>query len=262
MQLKIDGKRAFVATGGRPLNHERPSIVFVHGAGLDHSVWPLPMRHFRRHGRNVLGVDLPGHGRSAGPALDSIAAMADWVAAALETTKIEQAAIVGHSMGSLVALETAARHPSRTRALAMLGTATPMPVHEQLLAAAQANDYRALDMLSLWGHAYAGQIGGFGAPGMWKTGGHLRLLEQAAPGVIYADLKACNDYGDGLANAGRVTCPTLLIIADHDLMTPAKAAKALAVAIPQSRVVEIQNCGHAMLTEQPNSVLDALIEIL
>jgi pimeloyl-ACP methyl ester carboxylesterase len=262
MELKIDGKAAFVATEGKALDQERGSILFVHGAGLDHTVWPLPMRYFARHQRNVLGVDLPGHGRSQGPPLETIEAMGDWLVAVLDAVGLTQAAFVGHSMGSLVTLAAVGRHPARARALVLIGASTPMAVHERLLSAAQVNAHGAIDMLNIWGHSQAGQIGGVGAPGLWNTGSALRLWEQAAPGVIYADLKACNDYKEGPAHAARVTCPTLVIIGNRDIMTPPSAGRKLASAIAGARTVVIRDSGHAMLDEQPNAVLDALIEIL
>lgn len=262
MELKIAGKTAFVATVGRALDPDRPTILFVHGVGLDHSVWPLPMRYFARHGRNVLAVDLPGHGRSQGPPLTTIEAMGDWLLKVLDSAGIEQSAFVGHSMGSLVTLAGVARHPVRARALVLIGASAPMPVHERLLAAAQANAHGAIDMLNIWGHSQAGQIGGVGAPGLWKTGSALRLWEQAAPGVIYADLKACNDYKEGPTHAAQIACPALVIIGDRDIMTPPSAGRKLASAIAGARTVTIRNSGHALLEEQPNAVLDALTEVL
>lgn len=262
MELKVAGKTAFVATAGKTLDRDRPSILFVHGAGLDHSVWPLPMRYFARHGRNVLAVDLPGHGRSEGPPLTTIEAMGDWLLKVLDAAGLEQSAFVGHSMGSLVTLAAAGRHAARTRALVLIGASAPMPVHERLLAAAQANAHGAIDMLNIWGHSQAGQIGGVGAPGLWKTGSALRLWEQAAPGVIYADLKACNAYKEGQTHAAQVACPALVIIAERDIMTPPSAGQKLARVIAGARTVIIRNSGHALLEEQPNAVLDALAEAL
>jgi pimeloyl-ACP methyl ester carboxylesterase len=262
MKLKIDSKTAFVATDGKVLDAGGASILFVHGAGLDHTVWPLPMRYFARHGRNVLGVDLPGHGRSEGPPLETIEAMGDWLVAVLDAAGLGQAAFVGHSMGSLVTLAAVGRHPVRARALVLIGASAPMPVHEHLLSAARANAHGAIDMLNIWGHSQAGQIGGVGAPGLWKTGSALRLWEQAAPGVIYTDLKACNDYKEGPAHAAKITCPALVIIGDRDVMTPPSAGRKLASVIVGARTTVIRNSGHAMLEEQPNAVLDALAELL
>jgi pimeloyl-ACP methyl ester carboxylesterase len=262
MELKVDGKTAFATTLGRELDPAKLSAIFIHGAGLDHTVWTLPMRYFARHGRNVLAVDLPGHGRSQGPPLESIEDMADWVAHVLVAAGVEQAAIIGHSMGSLVAFETVVRHPECARALALLGISAPMPVHDRLLEAAKADDHAAVDMLTIWGHSHVGQVGGVGTPGIWMTGGNMKLLQRAGAGVIHADLKACNDYGDGSERAVQIKCPTLVIVGNRDVMTPSRIGKHIGGLIPEAEVVVLNNCGHAMLTERPNEVLDALIKIV
>ena len=141
MEFSVDDKSVFAATGGRPFDPALPSIVFVHGAAMDHTVWALQTRYFAHHGRNVLAIDLPGHGRSAGPALADIGAMADWVIRALDALGIETAKLVGHSMGSLVVLEAAARHPKRVTGLALLGTSVPADDPREATAALR----RALD---------------------------------------------------------------------------------------------------------------------
>ncbi len=70
MRLTVDDTEIYAYTGARALNAALPTIMFVHGAAHDHSVWALQSRYFAHHGRNVLAVDLPGHGRSAGVPLD------------------------------------------------------------------------------------------------------------------------------------------------------------------------------------------------
>ena len=262
MDITVDGKPAFAATGGQPFEAGRPTVVFIHGGGLDHSVWALQTRYFAYHGRNVLAVDLPGHGRTAGPALGSIAANADWIMALLDALAVGEAALVGHSMGSLVVYDTAARYPSRVTALALLATSVPMPVADMLLDAAENDDPAAFDMVTLWGHSRAGQTGSNRAPGLWMTGGAVSLLARSGPGVLHATLKAANDYRDGLDLAGNIGCPTLLLFGERDAMTPARAARPLAEAIPGARTVTLPGCGHMMMAEQPDAVLDALISIL
>jgi pimeloyl-ACP methyl ester carboxylesterase len=231
MRLEVDGAAAFAATGGRGHVPGLPTIVFIHGAGLDHSVWAAQSRWFAHHGRNVLAVDLPGHGHSAGPPLPGIAEMADWIAALLRVLNIEQAALVGHSMGTLVALATAWRHPQQVRALGLVGAALAIPVHPDLLAAAAANRHEAIDMVSLWGHGFAASLGGNLSPGQWMTGTAERVLERAAPGVLFNDLSACDTWTDGPAAAAALRCPTLIVQGSRDVMTPPRAARALAAAI-------------------------------
>lgn len=262
MDIKIGETNTFAATGGKPFDKSQPTIVFIHGAGLDHSVWSLQTRYFAYHGQNVLAVDLPGHGRTPGPVPDSVPDFADWVMAVLDALDIKQAALVGHSLGSLIAYDAAARYPERVTALALLGTAIPMGVTDLLLNAAKDNDHAAYDMVTLWGHSPDGQTGANKAPGLWMTGGSVSLLERSAPGVLHAGLTAANNYRDGLEIAGNIKCPTLLVLGTRDAMTPIKAAKPLAEAIPNVRVITLPNCGHMMMAEQPDEVLDALISIL
>jgi pimeloyl-ACP methyl ester carboxylesterase len=259
MNLTVDGRQAYAYTAGRALDAKLPSVVFVHGAANDHSAFLLQSRYFAYHGGNALAVDLPGHGRSAGPPLATIAAMADWLASLLDAAGIATAALVGHSMGSLVVLECAARHPAHARALALIGTSAPMPVGEVLMGAAREDRHAALDMLNIWGHSSAAQLGGNTVPGMWMTGAYLRLLERAKPQVLHVDLKACHEYADGPTSAAKVRCPTLFILGSRDMMTPSRSAKDLQAAIPEARTAVFEGTGHALMAERPDAVLDALI---
>lgn len=261
MELQVDGRKVFAATGGRPFDSELPSVVFVHGAGMDHTVWALQTRFFAHRGRGVLAVDLPGHGRSEGPALGSIAEMADWLVRVLDSAGVQQAALAGHSMGALIALDCAGRHKARVGALALLGAAPKMPVHPDLLAAAEADDHLAFDLVNSWAHGESGHWGGAQAPGLWLMGGGERLLERGLPGVLHNDLAACNAYGGGPGAAEAVACPALLVLGADDKMTPAKAGRKLAEAIAGAQVAVLANSGHMMMTEQPDATLDALREI-
>ena len=262
MDIKIGKTTAFAATGGRPFDKKQPTVIFIHGAGMDHSVWSLQTRYFAFHGQNVLAIDLPGHGRTPGPALATIPEMADWVITLLDALDIKEAAFVGHSLGSLISFDAAARYPKRVTAIALLGTSIPMGVTDLLLNAAKNNDHAAYDMVTIWGHSQDGQTGASKAPGLWMTGGSVSLLERSAPGILHSGLNAANEYRNGLDLAGNIKCPTLLILGARDSMTPAKAAKPLADAIPHARTIILPGCGHMMMAEQPDEVLDALISIL
>ena len=258
MRLVVEGKDVFSGTGGRDFDPALPAIIFLHGAGFDHTAWALLARAFAHHGFGVLAPDLPGHGRSAGPALCSIIALADWTAALIDAAGVAAARLVGHSMGSLVALETAARHPEKVGALALIATAAPMRVSDELLNAAKANDHMAIDMISLWGEGYRATLGGSEMPGLWMLGGAERLLERARPGVLFADLSACNEYQGALAAAAKVTAPSIVIQGSRDLMTPAKGGKAVAAAIPGCRITILEGAGHMLMSERPDEVLAAL----
>jgi pimeloyl-ACP methyl ester carboxylesterase len=258
MRIPVNGNDTFVATGGRDFDEGLPAIVFLHGAGMDHSVWALLSRSFAHHGYRVLVPDLPGHGRSAGEPLRSIAALADWTAALIDASGAGKARLVGHSMGSLVALETAARHPDKVTGLGLIATAAAMRVSDDLLNAAKSNDHAAVDMIAIWGEGYRATVGGSQAPGLWMLGGAERLLERAQSGVIFADLAACNDYQDALLAAAKINVPATVIQGSRDLMTPAKSGKALAAAMPNCRLAVIEGAGHMLMSERPDDVLAAL----
>lgn len=258
MNFLINGHHAHAATGGRAPKDGQRLAVFIHGAGLDHTVWALQSRWLAFRGWNVLAVDLPGHGRSAGSPLGSIGAMADWVLALVAAAGTSGAALIGHSMGSLVALEAASRAPERVDALLLVGTAASMPVHPDLLAAAAANSQDAIDMVNLWGYGYRAGLGGSAAPGVWMTGAGDSLLRRAGPGVLHADLAACNAYVTALEAAARVRAPTAIVAGELDQMTPLKNARLLADAIAGSTLTILEGAGHMLLAEEP----DALIEVM
>jgi len=262
MILSVDGRQAYAYTGARAFAPGAHTLVFVHGGGLDHTVWLLQTRYLAHHGHGVLAPDLPGHGRSGGEPLSGIVEMADWVSRFMDAADVETATLIGHSMGSLVALETAARHPERAAGLIMLGGSVPMPVADALLHAAEANDHRAFDMVNVWGHGSRAQLGGNPSPGMWMMGGAIRLLERSRPGVLHNDLSACNRYDHGLDAAAGLTCPAHVVLGAEDRMTPAKSARALIRALPRVRVSTLEDCGHMMLAEKPDEVLDAILDAL
>jgi pimeloyl-ACP methyl ester carboxylesterase len=258
MYFEVDGVRSYAYTGSRPFDPTQRSVVFIHGAGLDHTVWLLQSRYFAHHGFNAVALDLPGHGRSAGAPLPGIAAMARWVNRATDTLGIEHFASIGHSMGALVAMQAAADAPQRVVLAGLLGIAVPMPVSEELLQAARSNDHSAFDMVNLWGHGYASQLGGNTAPGMWMVGSANRLLERGGSGVLFNDLNACNEYGAGLEAAAMLHCPALVLLGKQDIMASPRAARELIAALARASVHELDGCGHMLMAEQPDAVLDAL----
>jgi pimeloyl-ACP methyl ester carboxylesterase len=258
MLVTVNGHETFVATGGRDFDASLPTIVLLHGAGFDHTTWALHSRWFAHHGFGVLAPDLPAHGRSSGAPLASIADMADWTAALLDASGVAKARLIGHSMGSLIALETAARHPAKVSGLSLIGTAATMTVGPDLLKAAEANDHAAVNMVSIWGLGFQAELGGSLAPGLWMHSGAQRVLEQCRPGVLFNDLAACNAYQNALAAAAQVSVSTSFILGERDMMTPLKAGKALAAATPNSRTVVLSCAGHMMMVERPDELLAAL----
>ena len=262
MDIEVAGKTVHAATGGVAFDAAKPTIVFIHGAGMDHTVWALQTRYFAYNGWSVLAVDMPGHGKSAGPPLGAIEELAAWVWQLVEAAGADRAALVGHSMGALTALEAAGQAPDKTIKLALVGASPAMPVNDDLLTATRDDPSLASALIVSWAFGGRSQIGGMRAPGLWMTGGGLQLLERAENGVLHADFSACNDYKDGLASAAKVSCPALIVSGAEDRMTPAKAAKPLTETLDDARMIVIPDCGHMMMVEQPDRTLDALKSFL
>jgi pimeloyl-ACP methyl ester carboxylesterase len=265
MMLDVDGAPAYAYTGGHAFEPDRPVAVFIHGAQHDHSVWALQTRYFAHHGLNVLAVDLPCHGRSAGPARRNIASLADWIMAMLDSAKVAQAMLVGHSMGSLIALDAAARFPGRVTKLALLATAFPMTVSDTLLDAARDDEPLAIDLVNQWSHSTIAAKPSSPGPGFWLHGTNQRLMERISgrgeAQLFHTDFTACNTYTDGLERAAQLRCPVQVISGRRDAMTPPRAARALVDAMTQAGVsvdTVMLDAGHAMMSEQPDATLAAL----
>ncbi|MCI3206863.1 MULTISPECIES: alpha/beta hydrolase [Pandoraea] len=265
MNFEIAGNNLYAYTAGKAMNPAQPTVVFLHGAQHDHSVWGLQSRYLAHHGMNVLALDLPGHHRSTGAPLETIGEMADRVVDVLNAAGIERAVWVGHSMGSLIALDAAARHPERVSRIALVGTAYPMKVSDTLLTAAAEREPEAIALVNAWSHSTLAAKPSAPGPGFWTWGGNQRLMERVAqrnPAKVFlTDFIACNSYDLGTEGIANIQCPVLAVLGQRDQMTPPRAAQALLDALRNAGApvtVEIVNAGHAIMTEQPDALLDAL----
>ncbi|MEO6030414.1 MAG: alpha/beta hydrolase [Burkholderiaceae bacterium] len=253
--------RAYAYSGGKVFDPALHCVVFLHGALHDHSVWTLPARWFAHHGHSVLALDLPGHARSRGAPLESIEALADWTLAVLDAAGVPQAALVGHSMGSLVALEAAARAPERATQLVMVSTAYPMKVSQTLLDTARHAPLQAIDQVNVFSHSSLAPKPSSPGPGVWLRGANRALMQrvqagQTALNLFHHDFTLCDQYEGGLAAAAKVRCPATLILGARDQMTSPKQAREIAQALG-ARVCSLP-AGHALMTEAPDAVLAAL----
>ncbi len=252
---------AYAYTGGKRFDPVLPCVVFIHGALNDHSVWTLLARWFAHHGHGVLAIDLPGHGRSGGVPLTSVEALADWVLVALEAAGVTQAALIGHSMGSLIALEAAARAPTRVSRLVMMGTAYPMKVSDALLSAARDDPLRAIDMVNVFSHSGFAAKPSYPGPGSWLHGADRALMRrvqagQPAVNLFHRDFGACNAYARGMEAAAQVRCASHVIVGERDQMTTPKQASEIARALGAQ--VHTVPAGHTLMAEAPEAALVAL----
>ena len=266
MKITVDGHETFCYTGGKPFDSARPTVVFIHGVLNDHSVWTLQTRYFAHHGWNVLAPDLPGHSRSAGDPPQSVEAAAKFVLALIDAAGVKQAALVGHSFGSLAALEAAATAPERVTHLALVGTAFPMKVSPALLDSSLNQPQKAIAMVTTFSHSMLAPPPSAG-PGSWLQGGARALMKRVLASnskvnLFHRGFKACDDYRGGAQAMEKIRCPVLFVLGRSDAMTLPKMAQPLIDNAPKgSKVVTLQ-AGHALMTEAPDGVLFALVDLL
>ena len=257
---------AYAYTGGKAFNAKQPTVIFIHGVLNDHSVWILQSRYLAHHGFNVLAIDLPGHGRSGGNAPSSVQEAATFIGQLLDAAGIQQAAMVGHSWGSLIALQAAADLKDRITHTVLVGTAFPMKVSPALIEASLNDPMKALKMVNVFSRAtLAAPPSAFG-PGTWVYGasmalGRRVLASNPKVNIFHRGFVACDSYDQGLEAMAALTCPVLFVLGERDQMTPLKAAKSLidqaAVTGKTYRVVKVP-MGHHQMTESPEETLKAM----
>ncbi len=265
MYITVNDHSTYCYTGGITFDAAKPSIVLIHGVLNDHSVWILQSRYLAHHGFNVLAIDLPGHGKSAGNCPKSVEEAAAFVIALLDAAKIDKAALVGHSWGSLIALHSASMLPQRVTHLAMVATAFPMKVSPALLDTALNSPMKAIDMVNTFSHSTLAPPPSSLGPGTWLYGGSKALMRrvlQSNPreNVFHLGFSACNDYLQGfeaLAQWNNAQAATLFIVGKYDQMTTPKAAQALISAAPLAKVVTL-DASHQIMSEAPDATLAAL----
>ena len=266
MNFTINGHKTYCYTGGKPFDAAKPTVVFIHGVLHDHSVWILQTRYLAHHGWNVLAVDLPGHCRSNGPPPATVEDAADFVIALLAAAGVKQAALVGHSFGSLIALEAAARAPQLISQLVLVGTAYPMKVSAALLDASLNEPMKALEMINLFSRSTLAPPPSSMGPGTWVYGsstalGKRVLASNKTVNVFHTGFKACDSYAGGDAAIAKVACPVLFVLGAVDQMTQPSAAMSLVKAAKQATVVYLP-VGHHQMTEAPEEMLKALTGFL
>ncbi len=262
MNFLVNGKTTAAGTGGVIFESHKPTVVFLHGAGMDHTVWALQTRYMAHHGFSVLALDLPGHGRSDGPGVNSIEKMADWVLSAVSKLTDKPVILVGHSMGAIISIEIAATHSSIISGLVLVGVALPMTVNKDLLVLTQNQPEKAINLITSWAYGFKAQIGGTRTPGLWMMSGGQRLLQRSRGDQLYRDFDSCNNYKSGSKSASNITCPTLIIAGESDKMTPIQSARKAHDLITNSELEIIKGAGHMIMIESPDKTLDILTNFL
>ena len=267
MFFQVNNARIYAYTGGKAFDAAKPTAIFIHGVLCDHSVWALQTRYLANHGWNVLAIDLPGHCRSEGEAPASVEAAATFIGALMDAAGLQQAALIGHSWGSLIALQAAAQLGPRISHLALVGTAFPMKVSPALLESALHTPHKAIAMINTFSRATLSPPNGAGS---WVYGagvalGQRVLASNARTNLLHTGFSACDSYANGLQAMAQVQCPVLFALGEQDQMTPPKAAQGLVEAARASGQ-PVQVCmlpmGHNQMTESPDATLFALHDFL
>lgn len=267
MQIQVQGADLYAYTGGKALDASQPTAIFIHGVLCDHSVWALQSRYLANHGWNVLAIDLPGHCKSGGPAPRSVEEAADTIAQLLDAAGLQQAALIGHSWGSLIAMEAAARLGARISHLVLVGTADPMKVAPALLEQALNATDQAIGMVQTFSRATLAPPSGAGS---WVFGAGMALARRVQASnrdtnLLHTGFVACDSYRNGQAAMAALACPVLFVLGEQDQMTPARAARSLvdaAKAAGKQVQVEMVPCGHNQMTESPDATLFAIHRFL
>ncbi len=270
MYLQVNGHKTYCYTGGKAFDAAKPTVVFTHGVLGDHSVWSLQTRYLANHGWNVLAVDLPGHCRSEGDAPSSVEEAADFIAALLDAAGVQRAALVGHSWGSLISLEAAARLKERVSHLVLVGTAYPMKVSQVLLDASQNDPEKGIHMINVFSRSTLAPPPSTLGPGTWVWGSVVALNRRvlrsnSRVNVFYRGFKACDSYANGEAAIAAITCPVLFVLGNVDQMTLPKAAQLLVEKARDSgKAVKVSGLpvGHHQMMETPDDTLFAIRDFL
>jgi len=262
MYATLHGKQVFATTGGKPLDKDKPCVIFLHGSGLDHSFWAQYSRYFAYRNYSVLAPDLPGHTYSEGPVLRTIEAMADWLDELVCLLELQNLSIVGHSQGSLVALEFAARYPTAVRSLSLIASGLAIPVNRKLIDAADSDPESAITMMLSWGYGPRVHEDQDTIPGNSMLAEGRKILQRNAPDALAADLAACNNYQGGEQSAAQIRCPVQVVLASQDRMTPQSAGMALVDRLADAEVHIIAESGHMLPQEVPDRCRHLLAEYI
>lgn len=258
MEITYRGGAVRVATGGRDHDNDLPGVVLIHGSGMDRTTWQMQTRWLAHHGYRVAAIDLPGHGLSSGEPLETIPEMGEWLAGLVHELGLGPAHLVGFSLGTFVALEAASQDPSCAESLVLIGTASVMPVHPELLTSSYDNIPKASRLMTSWGVGSRAQIGGHQSPGTWLVGACSALIDSSPKDALGHDMAASNAYDGALTAAAGVSAPVTFVLGTEDKMTPMKGSGVLIDAVDNATVVTLDRTGHMMPIENPVAVRDAI----
>ena len=256
MIFQLENKNIHASDSGQGIDINKDTIVFLHGSGLSHIVWSLAEQFFSSKNYNVLSIDLPGHGNSDGPCLDSIEKIADWMEIVFDKLKLKNLILVGHSQGCLEILEYSSRYKERLKKLVFVGGSNKMPVHPDLIELAQSGHSDAVKLMMKWG--YEGSKKFIGGNPVEKIIQSPRDISE----ILAVDLNACNNYSNGSEAAKVIDLPSMLIFGELDKMVNLEAGKKFSNLIKNSTTHVIKGCGHMIMIEKAFEMREKILEFL
>jgi len=254
--ITIQNKSVYASDAGKGINNSKDTIVFLHGSGLSHIVWSLSEQFFSNKNFNVLSIDLPGHGNSEGPCLDSIEKIADWLEIVFKELNLDKIILVGHSQGCLEALEYSFKYKSRLKKIIFVGGSHRMSVNKDLIDLASDGDSNAVKLMMKWG--YEGSKKFIGGNPVEKIIQSPRDISE----ILAIDLVACNNYQNGSDAAKAINCPTMFIFGELDKMANLESGKQFANLVKNSTTHIISGSGHMIMIEKAFEMREKILEFL
>ena len=245
MILEVENKKVFASNAGQSFDKKKETIVLLHGSGQSHVVWSLTDQFLSDIGYNVYALDLPGHGNSDGESLKSIEEMSSWLDKVIKKIGIEKLSIIGHSQGCLVALDYSNKFSNKVKKLIFIAGSYEIPVNQSLISLAESGNMESLNLMMKWGYGYSKQF--IGGNPLQKILNSSREVRE----VLAVDLKACNNYKNGLAATKKINCPSLFVFGELDKMIKINKGKEFSSLVPGSKTHIIKECGHMIILENP-----------
>ena len=256
MIIEIENKSVHASDAGQGVDNSKDTIVFLHGSGLSHIVWSLTEQFFSSKNFNVLSIDLPGHGNSEGPCLDSIEKITDWLEKVFEKLNLKNLILVGHSQGCLEAIEYSFKYKKRLKKMVLISGSYRMPVNKDLIDLASNGDSDAVKLMMKWG--YEGSKKFIGGNPIERIIQSPRDISE----ILAVDLIACNNYANGSKAAQSISCPSMLVFGELDKMVNLEAGKKFANLVKNSTIHIIPGCGHMIMIEKAFEMREKVLEFL
>ena len=256
MIIDIENKKVHASDAGQGIDNSKETIVFLHGSGLSHIMWSLVEQFFSSKNFNVLSIDLPGHGNSEGPCLDTIEKISDWLEKVFTKLDLGKLILVGHSQGCLEALEYSFRYKNRIKKIVFIGGSYRMPVNKDLIDLASNGDPDAVKLMMKWG--YEGSKKFIGGNPVERIIQSPRDISE----ILAVDLIACNNYANGSEAAKAISCPAMLVLGELDKMINLEFGKKFADLVKDSETHIIKGCGHMIMIEKAFEMREKVLEFL